>query len=256
MVRDFFLIATVLCLQAVSCTAYAETVANGETQNGWRFAVTPYVWLTGMSGRVAPVAGIPPAEVNTSFSDILGSVDAGGFLTLTAFNDDIYISGDFSYGIVSGEGELDIIPVNVKVKSTQIFGSISAGWRCMQTNSTDMFLTAGTRAWRLETSVNTSLGNTTLVSIDESFGWIDPIAGLRFRAKPSNSLSLDVSGEAGGFGVGSDFTWQLFGTVNYRISGNMYSSLGYRHISVDYDDNGHIFDANLSGLLIGISALF
>lgn len=226
------------------------------TESDWTFAVTPYVWLTGMSGEVAPVAGVPAVEVNTSFTDVIDGVKAGGFLMVTAYNNDLMLSGDFSYGIVGGEGSMDQIPVVVEVESTQVFGSMAAGWRCLQTSRTELYITAGFRAWELTTKVNASLGEIDLVSIDESYDWMDPLVGLRFRAKPFSTVSLDATGEIGGFGIGSDFTWHLLGAVSYRISDQIYSSLGYRHISVDYKDNGHIFDADLSGILIGLTMLF
>jgi hypothetical protein len=36
----------------------------------------------------------------------------------------------------------------------------------------------------------------------------------------------------GGFGVGSDFTADLFGGVGYRVTGSISSTLGYRWVKV------------------------
>ena len=51
--------------------------------------------------------------------------------------------------------------------------------------------------------------------------------------------------DIGGFGVGSDLTWSLLGTFNYVFTDKWSASLGYKYLSVDYDDDGYEILLNL-----------
>jgi hypothetical protein len=54
-------------------------------------------------------------------------------------------------------------------------------------------------------------------------------------------------GDVGGFGVGSEFTWQAFGGIGYKFdSQGRYSMLaGWRHLSVDYENEGFLWDVSM-----------
>ncbi|MER9477154.1 hypothetical protein [Mesorhizobium sp. M0520] len=56
--------------------------------------------------------------------------------------------------------------------------------------------------------------------------------------------------------MGADFTWQVLGTVNYLLTDQFSVSAGYKHLPIDYDDEGYVFDATLSGPVLGITYRF
>jgi len=39
----------------------------------------------------------------------------------------------------------------------------------------------------------------------------------------------------GGFGVGSEFTWNLVGTLQYHLSRTVSLGVGYRALDIDYE---------------------
>jgi hypothetical protein len=86
--------------------------------------------------------------------------------------------------------------------------------------------------------VNTLQGNLTFkdlgreVSQDKT--WVDPIAGLILRTPADRPVQLRVYTEVGGFGAGSDFTWQVFPTVSIGLPGTSSLELGYRWLDLDY----------------------
>ena len=60
---------------AAGTTAHAEAPASdGDT--GWQFAVTAYLWASGIKGEFQLVE---PVEIDTSFTDILGDLKFGDF---------------------------------------------------------------------------------------------------------------------------------------------------------------------------------
>ena len=64
-------------------------------------------------------------------------------------------------------------------------------------------------------------------------GWFDPVVGGRVIFPLARGLYLSLRGDVGGFGVGSEFTWQGVGALSWRIS-NFSLSGGYRIWDVDY----------------------
>ena len=91
-------------------------------------------------------------------------------------------------------------------------------------SSTALDLLGGARYWNQELDLSlgvdgsVDLGNLGLkrsgsraVARSGTLEWVDPFVGLRVRHQLSPGSELQFLGDVGGFGVGSDFTWQLFG---------------------------------------------
>jgi hypothetical protein len=72
------------------------------------------------------------------------------------------------------------------------------------------------------------------LSVDQSKTWVDPIVGLTLRTPPGRRVMARVYTEIGGFGVGSDFTWQIFPSVGFRLGRVSSIELGYRWLDIDY----------------------
>jgi hypothetical protein len=76
-------------------------------------------------------------------------------------------------------------------------------------------------------------------SAKKTIDWWDPYIGLRLRQQRGPGKQLVLRGDIGGFGVGSDFTWQAVGayTFNTRILGhNATGMLGYKALYADYSE--------------------
>ena len=56
-------------------------------------------------------------------------------------------------------------------------------------------------------------------TLSQSKWWFDPIVGLRLHSNSPGRFNAAVYGEVGGFGVGSDFAWQIFPVVSVRVAG-------------------------------------
>ena len=72
----------------------------------------------------------------------------------------------------------------------------------------------------------------------------------------NDRLSLTGYGDIGGFGVGSDFTWQAIAALDWRVSDKFSASVGSRWIQIDYDAGRANIDLNMSGPIIGASLRF
>ncbi len=118
-------------------------------------------------------------------------------------------------------------------------------------------LTAGMRVNTLRGQLNfDGLGET----VDQDQTWLDPVVGLTLRTNAERRLLLRVYSEIGGFGLGSDFTWQIFPTVGIRFSDTVSADLGYRWIKIDYATGEgrerFAYDVLTQGPLVGVSLRF
>jgi len=71
--------------------------------------------------------------------------------------------------------------------------------------------------------------------------WVDPFVGLRVRHQLAPGKELQFLGDVGGFGVGSDLTWQLFGGYSFDFAvwqTTLHGLVGYRALAVDYSQDG------------------
>ena len=86
--------------------------------------------------------------------------------------------------------------------------------------------------------VNTLQGQFTFktlgLDVEQSQTWVDPIVGISLRTPGRGRLVARVYGEIGGFGLGSDITWQIFPTVGLRVGEKATLDFGWRWLDLDY----------------------
>jgi hypothetical protein len=71
--------------------------------------------------------------------------------------------------------------------------------------------------------------------------WVDPVVGARVRHQMAPGKELRLEGDVGGFGAGSEFSWQVVGTYGFDVNcfgKPLHTVIGYRALSVDYSENG------------------
>lgn len=78
-------------------------------------------------------------------------------------------------------------------------------------------------------------GNRFSRAVDEH--WIDPVLGLRGQVFLTPEWSLYGSGNVGGFGLVSNFTWGLKGGVGYHFNDSIALHHQYKAIGVDYNND-------------------
>jgi hypothetical protein len=118
-------------------------------------------------------------------------------------------------------------------------------------------LLGGARIWHLSNEVNVSFLSGS-ASLDESFGWGDPVVGARALVRLNDRVSVLVYGDVGGFDVSgaSRVTWQALATLNYAFNDRWSISGGYKALAVDYSSDDYVYDTVLSGPAIGASIRF
>ena len=98
------------------------------------------------------------------------------------------------------------------------------------------------------------------IQVEKDKTWVDPIVGLALHSPLESRFLLRLYAEIGGFGLGSDFAWQIFPSIGFRITESVSLEFGYRWLDVDYSsgEGNELFgyDVLTQGPLGGIGFRF
>jgi hypothetical protein len=131
-----------------------------------------------------------------------------------------------------------------------------AYYRLLDTERGSVDVVAGARIWRLNNSLDLLQGSASSFSVGQTQSWVDPVLGARFRLNLMKGLFADLKGDAGGFGVGSQVTWQIYTGLGKEFKQKYSLLLGYRYLDVDYKNGGFLYDTHMNGLLTGFAIRF
>jgi hypothetical protein len=252
----------------------ASPEAGGADSGGsWEFVIAPYIWLPAMSGE-ATVKG-QTARVDTSISDIFTSSDFA--FALQAEFEAWYerrwgILFNGQWGVLKQNDNVigpPIAPQTFDLKMNnglfEFAGLYSFGERPFGPEP-------GSATWTVETLVGVRV---TVLKVELDFDsgaepdqgktWADPILGARgiVRFGNDNRWSATLRGDFGGFGAGSDITWNLAGMFGYDFHIGSLSSrvfLGARALYQDFEDGSgsqkFAWDVTQFGPLLGLALRF
>ena len=229
------------------------------TDSGWSFTVAPYFWMAGMQGDIAQF-GLSPIEVDASFSDIMENFDIG-FMGVAELRYGRYaLLTDVMYTKLSADAAtpFGVLADSVDVTS-ETFSMLAAGsYRMIESDQGHLDVLAGGRLWYVKTEIDlvNPAPNLPQTSFDDSGTWVDPIIGVQGRANLTPQVFLTGWAMIGGFGAASDLTWDLMGGAGYAFNDRWSIVGGYRALSVDYEDDGFLFDVVEHGPFLGVRIAF
>jgi hypothetical protein len=262
--------------------------------SGWQFRVTPYAWAPSVNGDVT-VRG-QTADIDMSFWDLFDSGSSGAELDSLAalmgymeirkgpwgiYGDVVWGKFDFSGDAVRQRNPIANLNVSARANAgldyeiTMAESGLTyevARW-AGTSSRTALDLLGGARYWNQELDLSLAvdssveLGNLGLersgsraVARSGTLEWVDPFVGLRLRHELAPGRELQFLGDIGGFGVGSDLTWQLFAGYSFDFAvwqSTLHGVVGYRALAVDYSQdnatNKNNLDLILHGPVVGLS---
>ena len=215
MKRGVLLWAAVVLVASGAWTPAAAQAPSDE----WDVLVAPYFMGAAMSGTTA-VRG-REVDVDVSASDIFSNLQFGAMGLVVARK------GNWGFG-----ADAIWMALGTTVRNTNVDFNQGA------------FAFYGLR--RLGSAADLTLGHAR-----EHAAGQPGVQDARRRGRPGQDLGRPARGphpahagehrvqarvytEIGGFGVGSDFTWQIFPTVGYKFSDRFSLEVGYRWLDLDY----------------------
>jgi hypothetical protein len=225
-------------------------------QDKWVFRVAPYLWATAMDGNAR--VGRVEADVDVPFSDILKDLSFGAMLAADVQRGNIGIGVNALYARVSPDNEVG--PIEIDTTSDTVQLGVAPYYRILEwtyrttASGKPMRLViepeAGFRYTYLRAELEIRRGPT----VDKSESWVEPIVGSRFGLDLADHWTLVAEANVGGFGVGSDFAWNVQGYLGYQFTVfGVPTTLaaGYRALHQDYDHNNFKWDVTMHGPVLG-----
>jgi hypothetical protein len=214
----------------------------------WKHTVMVYFLGAAMDGNAA--IGNLAADVDVPFSDIADKLEFGAMGYYRAEKDQLSFGLDVIYMGLGGTALNGLAEVDFD----QWMVEGTAGWR-----ATDVFeVFAGVRY--NDVAAEIAGRGPRAMKLSKSQGWYDPIVGSRLWLPLSGKLSCLARGDIGGFGVGSDLTWQLGAYLRYATSKSSSLLLGYRYLDIDYEDGAgasrFVYNVTIQGPALGFSWQF
>ena len=223
-----------------------------QDQDNWKFNLAPfYLWGVTIDGDMT--SGVTSSDVNVPFGDLSTSLEAAfivHFDVLHKSNFGFYV--DVNALKINNTATIPMgqsLDIDLGFKLTEV-----AGYYRIQKGNHYFDTVAGLRYVKITTEV-TPINGPTLV--DAKQDWTDPIIGGRYTWAFAEDWKLVTSGNIGGFGVGSEFSWQAIGIVEWQPFEHVSFLGGYRALDQDYEeDKGPAslnLDMTLHGPIIGVN---
>jgi hypothetical protein len=225
----------------------------------WRFELAPFLWIHSFQDD-ANISGVPirlDSELgDDAFGDFAsktygGRAEAwrdrlGGFLE-AGFND---VDG----GSIASVAGFDI---DYDLERTYVDFGLSYQVVKHQLDANRFFTLepyVGGRWANLKQRASAGLGPPFRASERDDY-W-EPFVGGRIVADLTDRLQVRVGGDAGGFGAGSDLTWNALGELGIKVTGPLSLRVGYGAQGIDFDSGGQELDSTAHGPRFGFALNF
>lgn len=220
----------------------------------WRVSVSPYVWASGIKGKVGQF-GQPPAKLDSSFSDIVSELDLAFMAAAEARYQRFSVLSDVMYSELSGGGSTGgVLSRKVDIKSTSFSGFLGAGYTVLQTDQGHFDLVGGGRLWHASTKIELKGGALDGRGRRDSATWVDAVAGVRGQYALSENWYLTGWGVIGAGEAKLD--WDATAAVGYQFKSNLSAVLGYRALGVNFNRNGFVYNVIQQGPILGLAVRF
>jgi hypothetical protein len=133
-----------------------------------------------------------------------------------------------------------------------------ARWQSAPGSFTALDLMGSARYWNQDVDLSLRLIGTLTVDLPElglplqrsrrvaiarsgDLEWVDPVVGARIRHQIAPGKELRLVGDVGGFGAGSEFSWQAVATYGFDVNcfgTPLHTVIGYRALAVDFSEDG------------------
>ena len=211
----------------------------------WQVVVAPYLMGAAMSGTTT-LRG-RDADVTVSASDIFSNLQFGAMGLIEAKK------GNWGFG-----SDVIWMALGSTVRDTNVdFNQGAFAFYGIRRLGAAADVTFGARVNTLQGELDFK---TIGLRVDQDETWVDPLVGLTLRTPPDRFLQLRLYSEIGGFGVGSNFTWQAFPTVGLRLAPGFALEFGYRWLDIDYESGDgsdrFAYDMLTQGPVLGMAFKF
>jgi hypothetical protein len=216
---------------------YFHSVVSAQApakEKKWNFQTDVYLLFPSITGQTG-IGDRLIVPIDADPGDIFSKLKIGGMLYLEAKTEKWAITSDLVFMNLNEEVTPGKFFTSGDVTGKQLIWELAGLYRIVPF----LEIGAGNRLNNVQAAIDAQRKlfpqGTEDVSGDKSKTWMDPILIARLTASIREKWLFHLRGDLGGFGIGSDFTWQLEAYAGYRFSKLFQLKAGYRYISIDYD---------------------
>jgi hypothetical protein len=227
-----------------------------EAPRGWSFALSPYVWLPGLSTSVETTRGT--VDVETSTRDAISQLDFAFMGAAEARHGRWGLILDLIYADLSSSADTPLRRLwsSAELDTRLTAFTAYAGYRVLENDRAFVDLLGGGRFYWLDLELSLEPGRLPGRSRDFSDDWADPVVGARARYDFNDAWFATALADYGGFGGSSDESWQAFASVGYQFDPRWSVQAGWRYMAVEKEITGRDVEIDLSGPILGFTVRF
>jgi hypothetical protein len=226
--------------------------ASTASASDWHLTVSPYLWFPGVHGNIAGPNG---GEIGFSASpgDLLSHFRIGLMGAVETRYKRIVMPLDIMWIRLGDNRSLPNTPGQgvANLHATEFFLAQKVGYRLIDSDRLKIDALAGFRYWYFGENLSFTTNTLNFSGVQS---WVDPLVGGRITGILTPKVEVSIGGDVGGWGVGSQMDYQIFGLLGYRIKPALALQVGYRYLYFDYRRaSGAYLATATSGVLIGVS---
>ncbi|WP_206860573.1 hypothetical protein [Lysobacter changpingensis] len=240
--------AAAVAALCILCASFPSRAAQDEE---WEWMVAPYLWAASIGTDLR--TGQPPAETDTSFSDIVDKIDGAFQVHAEGQGERFGIFADYIF--LGLEDDKDFTRIRTQSDLDSQLFELAAVWSPGEGRYRGLDVFGGLRYVDVDLKVRFDPVNPVFVpserNIDKSYS--DFMLGARYTWALSDRWGLTLRGD-GSFGD-TEGTWNASAFAQYRVKHGAWL-FGYRYLSVEVETGNSSTDITLNGPVVGFGFVF
>jgi hypothetical protein len=218
-----------------------------DTSKTYHLLLEAYLFTPAMSGNL-DVGQLPQTFICIPASKLLSYLQFGAMLYAEVHNDRFAYTTDLFYASLGQDASVKNGVISGRANVKQFWWEVTGMYKIQPWFE----LGVGARINSIENGLNINYngpgGGSSSKNVTKTNTWVDPLIVTRLKGAINDKWLLQLRADIGGFGIASQFAWQLQPDVYYRVSKLFEVGLGYRAISMNYKtgtehtDNYYLFD--------------
>lgn len=212
----------------------------------WRFAVRPYLFLSGVTGSVT--ADPLTFPINSTLSDVVAKLKVGAFAAFTAEKGNWGVYADIQFISLAGEGSSARLDAELTLDNVIAEADLTLRPSAAPT----LQFLAGVRVY----SIDQVLSVTDEPRLESRTTVYDPILGAAGHWVLGEDFHFQIRSDIGGFGISSEFTYQLLMLLHWNVSETIGLPVGYRVLGNQINTGDIRMDTQMGGFVLGLDIRF